>query len=821
MEQFPHLKFVQRLVGSPRLFGRGEPNPVSQHHRGNRQAHSRDLGRSAELLQQDWGDSISGREKKGLALLDSETVPIFLKINPEILNAEFDLQAFGIEIISEEEDGFIIGASVDNLRMLEEKINGFINEEYGTGRIADLWQIVEGNREEWKPKHILSDALKEAWPNIDDNTDYNIEVSIAFDKPLGAEPDPSKKGGQTRLEKYKIRQQERDARLMERQTNFETFVKHYGKITSGYVELEDSFGCEVRISGLGLKDLVFNYPYVFEVNELEEIDVVSGSLSELGDNEFEILPPPDDAPIVAIIDSGLMENHRFIAPAVDSANSKSYVIGNASTTDEATGGGHGTRVAGALLYPLGLSRYVAPYELPCFIRNLRILNEDNKLLHRYPAELLKDVISDNEDCCVFNLSVNSIRQHRKRHMSNWAAYLDRASFDGNRLFIISAGNIHPDNIRAYINHGTNYPTFLHEPYCGIANPGQSCFAITVGSINHTRFEDQFWRSLGDERCVSAFSRIGPGIWGTIKPDVVEYGGGLVLSKNGLNLVSQKNDTSPELLRSTLHGGSHNGFDAVGTSFAAPKVTHIIAILKKLYPDENMNLLRALLAQSARLPDNHFLNPSRESMMHLGYGIPSLDRATSNTEHRISFYSTGNIKAEEGHIYALKIPEGMRNPSDEYDILLEVTLGYTSKIRRTRQKLKSYLATWVDWTNSKLGESFENYKAYALKEIEGNETEYDKEARKQFPSIDWKIGTRSDFGAIQGFNRSNNTLQKDWAILKSHQLPEEISFVVRGHRGWDKNKEEVPYALVVTVEMLGQNIPIYESIAVENGIEIET
>ncbi|AYD46393.1 S8 family peptidase [Arachidicoccus soli] len=818
MEQFPHLKFVQKLIGRPRLFGGGKLSEATKYNKDHRHEHSENLIRTTSKIKTTWSKTLASRDRGDLAPLDSTVIPIFLQIDPDLLNADFDLQAFGIEIISEEENGFIVGASVDNLRSLDEKINGFINAEHGSGKIADLWQIIDGNNEDWKPQHILSTALLEKWAQIEDNVQYPVEVSIAFDKPLGAEPGTEKRGGIVRLEKYRKEQEERDERLRQRQTSFENFIRYYGEITSGIVELEDCFGCEVIISGKGLKDLVANYPFVFEVNELERIGGVTGGVGETENSDLVILAPEENAPIVGVIDSGLMQNHKFLEIAID-AYSKSYLFEDDSVADNVKGGGHGTRVAGAILYPLGVSKYQSPYQLPCYIRNLRILDKNNKLLHRYPAELLRKIIEDNDDCSIFNLSVNSTIPYRRRHMSTWAACLDQAMFDKNVLFVISAGNIHRNTIKDYIAAGKIYPHFLEEPFCNIANPGQSCFAITVGSINHATFEDESWESLGDKLNVSAFSRIGPGIWGTVKPDIVEFGGGLVVSKNGLNQIKESKATAPELLRSTLHGGSFNSSDTVGTSFAAPKATHIISNLKRLYPSETVNLLRALLVQGARLPNDYFLNPTEASIKSLGYGVPSLERVIQNTDYRVSFYNTANIRAEEGHIYSLKIPDSMRNPGDEYDILIEVTLAYTAKIRRTRQKVKSYLSTWLDWSNSKLGESFESYKDFALKEIEGEVTQYDNAARKQLTGINWKIGERNNGGDVRKFTRGNNSIQKDWAIIKSHELPEEISFVTRGHKGWDKNRDEVPYAFVVSLEILGNNIPIYESIRIENENEI--
>lgn len=819
MEQFPHLKFIQKIIGKPRLFGGGAPNEKTEKNKKDRQGHSNFLFQKTSKLKEDWTKAIAEREAEGLAPLDLNVIPIFLQINPDLINSEFELQNFGIEIISEEDDGFIVGASLDSLQTLEEKINGFVLEKYGTGGIADLWQIIEGDREVWKPKHILSVELLEKWNIIQDAEIYKIEVGIAFDKPIGKEPDPNKKGGARRLDRYRRLQIERDDRLIERENHFDEFINRYGQLTSSLIHLEDSFGCEIEITGKGLKDLVFNYPFVFEVAEVEEIGQIKGTEEDGKDYEFEILPPDDDSPEVGVIDSGIMENHKYIAAAIRQKKSKSYIDDDPSTTDNVKGGGHGTKVAGAILYPNGVSSIKSPYQLPCFIRNLKVLDNENYLVTKYPAELMKVITDDNDDCNIYNLSINSTSGFRTKHMSTWAATIDSIIHGKNVLFIISAGNVRKDLINYYINNGENYPAYLLNPYSRLANPGQSSFALTVGSVNHTQFEDDNWISLGNDGDVSAFSRIGTGIWGQIKPDVVEFGGGLIISKNGYNLIKENEQTSAELIRSNLHGGGAFSKDSTGTSFSTPKVTHIVAQLKKLYPDENINLLRSLVIQGARLPNQYFINPTTQSIQYFGYGIPSLDRVTNNSEQRISFYNTGEIKSEEGHIYLLKVPEELFNQGDEYDILIEVTLSYTAKVRRTRQKTKSYLSTWLDWTTSKIDEPYDDFKDYVLKEIENTATDYDTEARKLLTDYPWKLRERSNWGEIQDINRNNSTAQKDWAIIKSYQLPKELSFAVRAHKGWDKNTEEIPYALTVSIEVLNINIPIYEAIRIENEIEI--
>ena len=819
MDKFPHLKFSEKIIGSARNFGGGEAHEISKKNKENRQAHSGKLQKWISNYKDDWNESYENRDAQNLAPINAEIQPIFLQVNPDIINAEFNLEKFGIEIISEEENGFIIGASLDNFRSLEDKVNDFITAKHNSGKIADFWQIFEGNRESWKPQHILSKELFEKWSKIEDDSIYELEISIAFDKPIGKAPKPEVRGYERKLEIYRNKLIERDDFILERQNHFQAFIEHYGTITSGIVELEDSFACEVKINGLGLKDLVVNYQFVFEVAEVDNIEGGNSEHSQSPNYDIEVLRPDEESPEIGVIDSGIMENHKYIEPSILSENSKSYVDGINSTADEVKGGGHGTKVAGAILYPKGVSHIQSPYQLPFFVRNIRVLNQNNKLTNRFPAELMKTIVEDNKECKIFNLSLNSSAPHRIKHMSTWASMLDTLTHEKGVLFINSTGNISEIEIKHQLANGNNYPSYLEADNYRIANPSQSSFSLSVGSVNHLSLDEEFWSSIGNEDEVSSFSRVGMGIWGKIKPEVVEYGGTQKVSKDGNFLVSTKG-TSIELVNSTLHGGAAYSSDSVGTSFSAPKVSHIVGQLKKLYPNENINLLRALVVHGARIPNGHFKNPTKQAIQFYGYGIPSLERVTKNTEHRVTFYSTNSISAEEGQIYSLKIPDSIRNQGDDFDVLIEVTLAYTAKVRRTRQKTKSYLSTWLDWKTSKINESYDKFREFALKRIDGRETSYDRDARGELNSFKWKIHNRSDYGEAKGVNRNNSTVQKDWAIIKSYELSKELSFVVSGHRGWDKNKEEVPYALTVSLEVLGANVSIYEEIKVENEVEIE-
>ena len=309
--------------------------------------------------------------------------------------------------------------------------------------------------------------------------------------------------------------------------------------------------------------------------------------------------------------------------------------------------------------------------------------------------------------------------------------------------------------------------------------------------------------------------------------MVEYGGDFLRTPGNPPLVSTPQIASAcysELVRSTLQGGPAYDRDNVGTSFAAPKVTRIAASLQAAIPEQSCLLYRALIVQSARWPDwADTLNPLQQTALlkRIGYGIPDMERATHNTDHRATFITAADqsIVAGEGHVYQVPIPAAMRRPGDDYDIRIEVTLSYVSEPRRTRRTHRGYLSTWVDWVSIHKDETLEAFLARALKA----EQDYQREG----DSLGWTIESHPDHGRLRGVRRSVGTLQKDWALVKSNALPKDLCFAVRGHRGWSRDPESAArYSLAVSIEIVGKEILIYEPLraAVEElqaELEVET
>jgi hypothetical protein len=588
----------------------------------------------------------------------------------------------------------------------------------------------------------------------------------------------------------------------------------------------------VVVSGKALKDFVLNFPFVFEVVEPDDITLPTHPVETGVKPEAfpDLLAPDNEAPAVCVIDSGIQEEHMLIEPAIDKPTSKCFLPPPVTPTDVADAvapGGHGTRVAGAVLYGERVVR-VGTHQLPFWIQNARVLDQNGSMpVALFPAALIRAIVeyfhNGPRRTRVFNQSVNADCHCRTTHMSAWAAAIDCLSYDLDVLIVQSSGNLRDTatvpsaGICEHLNAGRQYPSFLTESSARVANPGQSLQALTVGSVAYQLYESTGWRSFASQEAEpSSFSRSGPGIWNVIKPEVVEFGGDLLRSPGTPLLLNTPNEGSacyPELVRSTLHGpGPAFDRDEIGTSYAAPKVAHIAAHLQSVLPDEPCLLHRALIVQSARWPEwtRAAGVDTNLAIRTLGFGVPDLHRATTNSDFRITLVSSGptGISANECDVYQVPIPDVMRSPGYEYDVLVEVTLSYVAQPRRTRRNLRRYLSTWLEWKSSNLGEDIDSFRARALK----NETSSDSSTRGT--PIPWALNIRSDGGTIQGVRRNAGTVQKDWAVVKSSSLPEHFCVAVLGHKGWSKDPDsQARYSLAVSFEMVGQQIEIYDAMRV--------
>ncbi|MBO6271856.1 S8 family serine peptidase, partial [bacterium] len=354
----------------------------------------------------------------------------------------------------------------------------------------------------------------------------------------------------------------------------------------------------------------------------------------------------------------------------------------------------------------------------------------------------------------------------------------------------------------------------------IANPAQSFFALTVGSVSGEVYNNKELGISSIEKnfnSISSFSRSGWGLWGSVKPEVVEIGGGLAIDES--NNVRSIEETSIDLIRKSPEGPSH-AKDEVGTSYSTPIVSNLAAMIQKEFPKCSPLLYKTLIVHSAQWPD--FINPDNldnEQMLNVirsyGYGIPNKNKALQNNPYKITFITNGSMKlnSQDARIHYIPIPESIRSPEYSKDIKITVTLCYTSKPRRTRLYKRGYLSTWLDWISIKKDELPEDF--------EDRIFDRDKNDNKNFK---WMIDNNPQWGQIKGLKRSDSATQKDWTYLKSYELEKYFAIAVRSHKGWDNDPYSVAnYSLAVTIEAINNDIPIYSEIsnAVKLDIEAET
>lgn len=583
-------------------------------------------------------------------------IPVLLRIDP---NENLDELAarFEFEIISEQDDGVVVFASSDvDLQAFLDAVRGFATQELGTAIVGSVHQFFDDASQDERLRRILSDAILKLWPALSSIPSLVIDIGVVCVGSRSVPPYPERglrmtdaqwadvefAWSQTRRDIYAEWEALKDIREAE----VRSMVRAYGgTIVTAYdtlgafLELPDSFTVRLRLSGDALRDIVLNYPFIFEAVEVEPIETDQyRHQGEAPERRVQLIKPPADAPAVCVIDSGIQETHPLLEEAIDRETSRCFLpaVDARDVGDYVERGGHGTRVAGAVLYGRDVpseGNYVGSY----WIQNARVLDRTCRMPESLPppAATRAAVLHFHEGprrTRIFNQSINTEGPCRQRHMSAWAAELDLLSAQHDVLIIQSVGNVPLSeasglpNLQQYQRSDMAYPTYLRQGGVRIANPAQSLHALAVGSIAKATFRSESWRTFarkpGD---LSAFSRTGFGLWGSIKPDVVEFGGDAVVSVDDPTTVAQGGlipECCPLLVRSTLgEPGPLVNREIAGTSYAAPLVANIAAELQSLVPNGTAQLYRALIVQSARWPEGDWFSDAdqkKELLRRIGY-----------------------------------------------------------------------------------------------------------------------------------------------------------------------------------------------------------
>ncbi len=501
--------------------------------------------------------------------------------------------------------------------------------------------------------------------------------------------------------------------------------------------------------------------------------------------------PAHNAPGVVVLDSGLATGHTLLAPAVGDA--QSFLPGRDAEDEH----GHGTHVAGIALY----GDVEARLRTGAFTPTLRLFS--GRLLDEHNANDT-GFIENHVDaavryfhreygCRVFNLSYGDLRKpYLGRHVRGLAVTLDTLTRELGVLFIVPTGNfVGMDTMPA--DWRAEYPHYLLHPEAALLDPAPALNALTVGSLARWDATFNAQRYVGDpsEQPIarrdqpSPFTRSGPSVGNAIKPEIVAYGGNWAVNVRAANQWHARQGLG-ELSSCKDFAAGRLLAEQGGTSFAAPQVAHLAALILVEHPQADPNLLRALLVAHARWPDacEALLSDKVQRLRLCGYGRVEESALVRSSEWDVTLVSTEALPDRCHHFYEVPLPaEFFAGRSRVREIT--VALAHSPVVRTTRIGYKSceleFRLVWAD----DLAHVTRTFNAATSKE------DY-----QRIPEASGaRIGTR---------NRGAGTVQADTWTLKriTSQRREQRLFVVvtRIDEAWGRELTltEEPYTLVVVL-----------------------
>ncbi len=329
-----------------------------------------------------------------------------------------------------------------------------------------------------------------------------------------------------------------------------------------------------------------NYKDVLEEEEIEEEEV--------------LIPNPTNEPVVGVIDTQFNEEVYF-AKWVEYKNMLSPEI-----ELEKKDFRHGTAVSsiivdgpkGNLSLDDGCGRFR--------VRHFGVAKHNGFSSFSILKEI-RNIVMNNPDIKVWNLSLGSPNEIKENFISPEAAELDRIQSDYDVIFVVA---------------GTNMPENAEKKDMKLGSPADSLNSLVVNSVN----------MKGKE---ASYTRKGPVLSFFHKPDICYYGGDGV--------------TEGEKIAVCID--NYGALYLKGTSFAAPWITRKVAYL--IY---KMGLSREV-AKSLIIDSSAKWGPTGKISDSLGYGIVPrrIEDILNTPEDEIKFVIMGTTEDYETYNYSLPVP----------------------------------------------------------------------------------------------------------------------------------------------------------------------
>ncbi len=650
METFPHLKIDrEQPINEKRPGSWPRVKPPA-----DIPAHARKLQRSLELAREEVKTDIGGFDDRPLFKLNIGS------LSPDQIEKGFP----GIEFISQEDGGYaLVFASNEALGTFEARLTSLVEGE--KPKYANLLYALEAF-DHWTPEDRKGWALKR--DGISATEEFLLDVELW---PLG-------------------RSDKRELLI----PAFEGWLAQAGIETLDKIIFPELIAYRLRLN-LEQSEKVLNHRDVRTVDLPPklglELEVLRLDIQDVPS----ISPPPDDAPLLTILDSGIAGNHPLIGPALGDA--QGFLSPGRDAHDDA---GHGTHVSGIALYGDVEECAQAKSFIP-LIRLLsgRVLDARAEVDPRFIENIVEESVRyffERYNCRVYNLSYGDLNKpYTGGRVRGLASTLDRLAREMDILFVVPTGNIMDISFEQLAN---DYPNYFHQEDYRLIDPAPALNVLTVGSVARwdQGLKAKRWASDLIQLPVAArdqpspFTRCGGSVKGAVKPELVAYGGNLgidprtkMISNQGLGELSTSHDFAAGKLVT----------ERSGTSFSAPHVAHIAArLLKELTPPPSMNLLRALLVSNAKVPVacSELFDKDEDLLERVvGYGMVDQSGIFRSTEEQVILVTESKLVNKHNHFYEVPVPDclyksGKRIRRRE----ITVALGHCPPIRTTRIDYKA-------------------------------------------------------------------------------------------------------------------------------------
>lgn len=448
----------------------------------------------------------------------------------------------------------------------------------------------------------------------------------------------------------------------------------------------------LRFRGSG--DLVRQVLLVSEVASVDlppKADSETATLVELGLGDLpELMPDDEDAPLIGVIDSGISA-HPLLRDIVVGQIGVPAALG---TADE---WGHGTAVSGVAVFGDLRGQLVAgELSRSARICGAKVTNDRGDFDDRelVPAQMRNAIqaLREQHGCRIFVCALaDRNRVYTGGKVGAWAATLDELARELDVVIVVAAGNRYPRSGANLEEAVTDYPGYLLEANNRFFEPAGAVNVITVGSLSHGSGINEelaeyiYVRPITLELEPSPFTRVGPGVGGAIKPDLVDLGGTMVFDPATLSLRGGKELASAGVL--TLH---HRYLDRLltsgsGTSYAAPMVANKAAKILAVLPQASANLIRALLVGSASVPreatERLAIEGEDATTSICGFGRVDTERAGYSADARVTLYAEDALQLDHFAVYHIPVPTEFQTHRGRRT--LTVTLAYDPPVRHTR------------------------------------------------------------------------------------------------------------------------------------------